>query len=297
MKNKIRHYLAWFISLCLITFGFIKRAKNKAQNGESILSIYFHSPSKKLFEFCIVLLLKNKFHFLTQDDVIAISNNQKEFPKGGVIITVDDGWESNEENIVAIANKYKVPVTIFISTEPIENGNYWWPYVDYAERNNIGSFTISNLKKAPNKERELAIKQIKKTVTLPREAMTIQQIKSIAKSEYLTIGGHTITHPILINCDDEQSFKELKDSKTIIENWIGETIISFAYPNGDYGTREIEYLKKLNYKIAYTTKPLPLTKTALSHIYELPRFIVFENVSELEAICRMVGVWQRFFKS
>lgn len=297
MKSKIRHYLAWLISLVLIAFGFIKRTKTKVHNGESILSIYFHSPSKKLFEFCIIWLLKNNFHFLTQDDIIAISNNQKEFPKGGVIITVDDGWESNEENIVTIANKYKVPVTIFISTEPIENGNYWWPYVDYAEKNNIGNFTIDNLKKVPNREHELAIKKIKETVTLPREAMTVQQIKSIARSEYLIIGGHTVTHPILINCDDEESYKELKNSKIIIEDWIGKSINSFAYPNGDYSPREIEYLKKLNYKIAYTTKPLSLTKIALSNIYELPRFAVFENISELEAICRMVGIWQRFFKS
>ncbi|MBK0381651.1 polysaccharide deacetylase family protein [Pedobacter sp. SD-b] len=297
MKNKVRNYLAWLISLAFIVLGFIKRSRKKAQNGEYILSIYFHNPSKKLFEFCVTWLLKNNFSFLTQQDLLAISTNQKEFPKGGVIITVDDGWQSNEENIVAIANKYKLPVTIFITTEPVQNGNYWWPYVDFAEKNNIGDFTVQHLKTVPNKTRELALKKIKESVSLPREAMTIEQVKSISKSEFLTIGGHTLTHPILPNCDDEQSFEELKASKIIIEEWIGHSINSFAYPNGDYGTREIEYLKKLDYKIAYTTKPLPLTKEALSQIYELPRFGVFENVSNLEAICRMVGVWQRFFKS
>ncbi|WP_017259465.1 polysaccharide deacetylase family protein [Pedobacter arcticus] len=297
MKSKVRNSLAWLLSLSFILFGLVRRSKKKALNGEYILSIYFHNPSKKLFEFCVKWLLNNNFHFLTQDDVLAISNNQKAFPKGGVVITVDDGWETNEENIVAIANKYKIPVTIFISTEPIENGNYWWPSVDFAEQNKIAEFTVRGLKKVPNKERELALAQIKKTVSLPREAMTVQQIKSIAKSEHVIIGGHTVTHPILTNCDDEQSFKELEDSKVMIEDWIGQDINSFAYPNGDYSSREITYLKQLDYKIAYTTKPLPLTKTALSHIYEVPRFGVFENVSNLEAICRMVGVWQRFFKS
>lgn len=289
--------MAWVLSLGFIAIGLTKKAKKEALNGDYILSVYFHSPSKKLFEFCVKWLLKNNFHFLTQADMLDIYAEKKAFPKGGVIITVDDGWASNEENIVAIANKYKVPVTIFISTEPIENGNYWWPYVDHAEKHNIGGYTVAQLKHVPNKQRERALAQIKESVSLPREAMTIAQVKSIAKSDYLIIGGHTVTHPILPNCDDEESFIELKDSKLILENWIGKSVDSFAYPNGDYGNREVDYLKKLNYKIAYTTKPQPLTKGSLSHIYELPRFAVFENVSNAEAICRMVGVWQRYFNS
>ncbi|HEX7366910.1 MAG TPA: polysaccharide deacetylase family protein [Pelobium sp.] len=297
MKNKIRNLLAWGLSLGFILLGLVQRSKQKSLNGKYILSIYFHNPSKKLFEFCIKWLLRNNFHFLTQEDVIAIANQKKQFPKGGVIITVDDGWASNEENIAAIANKYKIPVTIFISTEPVENGNYWWPYVDFASKNKLTNYTVQGLKKVPNSERMLALAQIKQTVSLPREAMTIEQVKAIAQTKFITIGGHTVTHPILPNCQDEQSFTELKASKTIIENWIGQTINSFAYPNGNYGGREIAYLEQLGYKIAYTTKPLPLTKDALSKIYEIPRFGVFENVSNLEAICRMTGVWQRFFNS
>lgn len=294
MKRKIRYVAASCIALILIAFGFVKRAKRRALNGDSILSIYFHAPSQALFEFCITWLLSNDFHFLTQHEMILISQNKLPFPTGGVVITVDDGWQSNKDNIVAIANKYKIPVTIFVSTEPVENGNYWWPYVGHAMHKNITEHTIETLKKVPNNIRELEVNRIKKKIELPREAMTVNEVKEIAQSDLITIGGHTVSHPILNNCDDEQSYAELKDSKITLEDWIGKDVKSFAYPNGDYQQRELNYLKDLGYKIAYTTKPDSLDKESLKKIYELPRYAIFENIPNLEAVCRMTGVWQKY---
>ncbi|HTD99697.1 MAG TPA: polysaccharide deacetylase family protein [Mucilaginibacter sp.] len=294
MKKKVRNSTAWLLSSFLIWFGFVRKAKFKALNGDFILSVYFHAPGKDLFEFCVKWLIKNNFKFLSQDDVLAISQNRIAFPKGAVIITVDDGWKSNEENIVAIANKYKIPVTIFVSTEPIENGNYWWPYVKKANQMQISSHTIEELKNVQDTERKAILVDIKTTVQLEREALTVDQVKNIAKSKHVTIGGHTVNHPILPKCENEEAYQELKESKKIIETWVNKDITSFAYPNGDYGEREIQYLKELGYAVAYTTKPSQLTKKALKQIYELPRFAVFENVSNAEAVCRMVGVWQKF---
>jgi peptidoglycan/xylan/chitin deacetylase (PgdA/CDA1 family) len=295
--KKIRNIVAYGIAHLIIGLGFSRRIKKKALNGEFILSIYFHAPSKKLFEFCVQWLVKNNFNILSQEDVLNIAKKNKPFPKGSVILTVDDGWQSNEDNIVAIANKYKIPVTIFISTEPVVNGNFWWPYVENASKAQKTNYSIEALKKMPNEERKEVVEEIKKIMPLKREAMTVDQIKNIAEFDLVTIGAHTVSHPILPNCEDHEAHEELKNSKETIEKWILKNVNSFAYPNGDYGEREIKYLKELGYSLAYTTKSEYLTPQKLNHVYELPRFCIYENVTNAEAICRMLGLWQRIFSS
>ena len=296
MKNKIRNINAKIISFLFITLGLSRQVKRKALRGDFILSIYFHSPEGALFEFCIKWLKKNGFHFLSEKDIVAIAKNVVPFPQGGVILTVDDGWLSNEKNVIAIAEKHKVPVTIFIATHAIEHGNYWWPYVAKAQELRMGFPSIAELKSMPNKEREKILTKVKTKVTLERQALSLKQLKKAANSTYITIGAHTVHHPILTNCEDKEAYLEIKESKEQIESWLKTKVGSFAYPNGDYSKREIEYLKQLDFFSAYTTEPHYLTKERLKKIYQLPRFCIYEGVSKPEAICRMTGIWQRFFK-
>lgn len=297
MRNRVKNINASIISRFFLATGFSDNIKKKALRGDFIISIYFHSPEASLFEFCIKWLKKNGFNFLSENDILAIANEKRTFPKGGIILTVDDGWQTNEKNVIAIAERHQVPVTIFVATDAIENGNYWWPYVGKALDLGLDFPSIADLKRIPNKEREKILKNIKKEVSLERQALNVEQLRTASKSKYIKISAHTVNHPVLVNCEDDESFKEIEESKLQIEEWLNMPVNSFAYPNGDYSKREIEYLKKLNFSSAYTTEPHYLTKERLENIYQLPRFCIFEGISEAEAICRMMGVWQRFFKN
>lgn len=43
------------------------------------------------------------------------------FPKGGAILTVDDGcWQVNDQNVIAIANKHQILVVFFAITAAID---------------------------------------------------------------------------------------------------------------------------------------------------------------------------------
>src|SRR5690554_2873950 len=127
-----RNIIAFFIALLLIFSGKVRKARHRAMNGEFILSIYFHNPSKKEFKSIVKWLIKREFRFLSLRELREIMTDEITFPKGAVVITVDDGWRTNETNIVEIANKYRIPVTIFVSTEPVEQGAYWWSYAKEA---------------------------------------------------------------------------------------------------------------------------------------------------------------------
>lgn len=292
MKGSIRNVCSWVIASLLIIFGVVRRAKNRAMKGDFILSVYFHKPTRKEFEACVKWLKKNKFTFLSASDMTSIIQQGLPFPKGAAILTVDDGWQCNETNIVEVANKYQVPVTIFVSTAPVEEGTYWWSYPLQAKSSKIKCTPLEVLKNVTDGERLVEVNKIKEKLTLKREAMTIEQIKKIAESEYITIGGHTHSHPILPNCADEQVYSELAFSKDKLEAWTGKEVSCFSYPNGDYGLREIKTLQDLNYKIAFCSDPKLLTPDSLKSTYLLPRFGFLEGASLAENICRIVGVWK-----
>jgi peptidoglycan/xylan/chitin deacetylase (PgdA/CDA1 family) len=209
-----------------------------------------------------------------------------------VLLTVDDGWKENKENIAEVAEQLQIPVTIFISTEPVEKEKrFWWTVVDDGRKNKITTKSIGELKHIPDEEKVKIIAQIEKELPKKRDALTVDEVKEIANGNFLTIGSHTVSHPILTQCKNEQSLFEINNSKQKLEDWLQKPVTSFAYPNGMYSEREKENLKDAGYTIAFNTIPGYVTKETLNSPFDIPRFDVLENVSLLENYCRMTGIW------
>lgn len=287
-RNKIGNLFARF----LIYTGSVKRACNKLQQGDYMLSLCFHAPSKPFFESCIDWLSKNGFHFISVNELEQIINEEKPFPKGAVVITIDDGWQSNLDNIVPIADKYKVPVEIFVSTEVVEKGHgYWWSYIVASRKAGLSKQPVEFFKTIDNADRIRILEETKTRIQLKREALTIEQVNEISKSPYVGIGSHSVSHPILPRCTNDGSRHEILDSKEVLEEWTGRQIKHFAYPNGDFSNREISFLKRFGYTLAFTTEQKYLTKEKLKSRYKLPRFMMVEHATFEENICRIVGVW------
>jgi poly-beta-1,6-N-acetyl-D-glucosamine N-deacetylase len=292
MRKSLRNILGYLAASTFIVAGFVRHARKRALKSQCIISLYFHKPEKNEFEFCIRWLKKKGFRFLSPHDIEKVVKGEMPFPRGAVCLTVDDGWQSNVSNVVEVANRYEVPVTIFVATTPAEEGAYWWSYVQQAKKHGLVQFSKKELKKMPEEKRLGILQELKKKVYPGRDAMTIDQVISIAGSPYITIGSHTQTHPILINCQDKQVYEELKTSRQKLESWIGKEVTYFAYPNGDFGQREIQILNNLDYRLAFCSQPGYLTPEMLKNCYTLPRFGFLEGASFAENICRITGVWQ-----
>lgn len=288
LRNKIGNLFARF----LINTGSVKRACSKLQQGDYMLSLCFHAPSKSFFESCVAWLSKNGFHFISVCELEQIINEEKPFPKGAVVITIDDGWQSNLDNIVPIADKYKVPVEIFVSTEVVEKGQgYWWSYIVASRKMGLSKEPVEFFKTIDNEDRVRILEETKTKIQLTREALTIDQVAEISKSPYVGIGSHSVSHPILPRCTNDGSKNEILYSKEVLEKWTGKQVKHFAYPNGDFSNREISFLKRYGYTLAFTTEQKYLTREKLANRYRLPRFMMVENATFEENICRIVGVW------
>lgn len=94
---------------------------------ERFLSLYFHDPSPELFEQIVAWCKRNAYRFIDINECYNILSNKTKIDEKVVYFSFDDGWNSNLM-LLPIIEKYNVPITIFVATEPIDSGNYWWEY-------------------------------------------------------------------------------------------------------------------------------------------------------------------------
>lgn len=79
------------------------------------------------------------------------------------------------------------------------------------------------------------------------------ELKELSKFPNATIGGHSVTHPSLVDCNDKDLENELNDCKNYIQDIIGKTIDSFAYPFGRVNQRVRDAVEKAGFKVAATS--------------------------------------------
>jgi peptidoglycan/xylan/chitin deacetylase (PgdA/CDA1 family) len=84
--------------------------------------------------------------------------------------------------------------------------------------------------------------------------MTWQQVRTIQSAGH-EIGSHTLSHPMLTHCSDEELAKEIGGSKDSLENQLGAPIRSISFPGGRYNRRVVEACEKAGYFRFYTSDP------------------------------------------
>jgi len=132
----------------------------------------------------------------------------KSIPKY-VAITFDDGVITQYDVIKNIVEKYRIPVTLFLETD-------------------TAGTRIRNVYGAP----ALA------------EPENQHKIRELYDTGFVEIGSHTVYHQRLTTVDDATLDYELVESKEFLESLIGSEVVSFAYPYGVFGAREMMYVKK-----------------------------------------------------
>lgn len=294
---EIKIFLKMILGLYLLFSGKVNTSKEEIFSKNYITSLFFHNPSQRFFKRCIQWLKKNGYFFISVEQLIQYVQNQQEFPKGAVWLSIDDGWKDNIQNIIPVINKYKTPITFFIATEPVENqGIFWWTFFEKC-KDQLPNYLKSNLldlKNIKEKDRKKIIQDLKKRCKkrVIREAMEIEEVKSLAQNPLVTIGSHTVHHALTVNCTDNELKFEIKESKEKLREWINKEVKYFSYPNGRFDGRERKILKESGYKFAATDKKRFITKN--DDLYLIPRIGIKDKISFYEAICEVVGIWRTY---
>jgi peptidoglycan/xylan/chitin deacetylase (PgdA/CDA1 family) len=187
--------------------------------------------------------LKSNFCLIKVSDLVhKISNGRLNGRE--LSITFDDGYADNFLKALPIIEKYKVPITLFVTAGNVKTQKlFFW----------------DKETKLPDRGRPL----------------TRTQLISLSRSNLVEIGSHTISHPHLSKLNLAKQADEIRRSKTSIEKIINKKVLGFSYPFGtkdDYGKGTVNLVKKAGYQYACSNFPGLITKD--TNYFELPRFIV-----------------------
>jgi hypothetical protein len=110
--------------------------------------------------------------------------------------------------------------------------------------------------------------------------MSPDEVVALAGSP-LTVGAHTVSHPLLPALDRADQAREIEQSARACEEWTGERPTTFAYPYGAFDSTSVELVRAAGFASAVTVNDGVVT--ARSDPLRLPRLAVTDcSADELE---------------
>jgi peptidoglycan/xylan/chitin deacetylase (PgdA/CDA1 family) len=64
--------------------------------------------------------------------------------------------------------------------------------------------------------------------------MTLEDARELTGLASVEVGSHTIGHDVLDDADPDTAYREMADSKQMLEDVLGTSVVSFAYPDCGY---------------------------------------------------------------
>ena len=266
----------------------------------------------KFFERVIRRLRRSKVDLISLDEMHRRMTTG-DFPRRRfVCVTFDDGYRDNHEFAYPVLKKYEVPFAIYVATSFADRiGELWWLALEavIAQNDMIGLLLDGRdrwfecrsvkdkrevfehiygwLRQLPTEEelrRAVRDLSMRHRVDMPAFCANLcmgwDELATLAADPLVTIGAHTVNHPILTKLDDKAVRAELGSSRTVIEAALGVRPAHLAYPVGDpsaAGPREFQIAAELGFKTAVTTRPGVVFRQHAEHLTALPRISLNGN--------------------
>lgn len=249
------------------------------------------------------------------------------------VLTFDDGYRDVVEHGVPVLRRHGAPWTFYISTDFADGcGCLWWIELEEAIRR-LDRVTVCSgaeaismptgsaaekaaafehlywLLRAGTEERlRDAVASLAADAGVDGEGLVERlclgwaELRTLVATEAnLTIGAHTLSHPMLAKHDVDVARREIVDSRARIEAELDVPVRHFAYPVGDPGSaaaREFALAREAGFITAVTTRPGHLFPEHRDHLTALPRISVnggFQSRAALRALLSGVPflAWNR----
>ncbi|WP_404783344.1 polysaccharide deacetylase family protein [Altericista sp. CCNU0014] len=114
--------------------------------------------------------------------------------------------------------------------------------------------------------------QVQSLLRPSHRPMTVAELNALEAGGLVTVGAHTVHHPLLSHQTTAQQRTEICESKSFLEDALGHEVSTFAYPFGVYDKRTPELLQDAGFDCACST--VEETVWHRSDRFQLPRFAV-----------------------
>lgn len=231
-------------------FGSLLRYLNARRR---VTIVVYHDPDPEVLRAHLAWYAE-RYSFTTLDAVATALETGRvgDLPPYPLVVTLDDGHRNNTK-LAPLFRAFGVRPTIYLCSRIVGTSKpYWWKT---PAANRIGAET---LKRLPDPERRRRLAEAgndpdRETDADRRQAMGWDEIGQMA--DVADFGAHTRTHPILLRCDDDACAEEIALCRRELEEATGGPCRHFAFPNGDFGDREIEEIRRAGYRTARTIEP------------------------------------------
>lgn len=324
--RKLRHAFA----ACLYYSGWVPLARWWARRAaQRLIILNYHQAAGHLRRH--LLYLQRHYHILPLDVALEDLYAQKDVRHKGVkrtrlALTFDDGYYDNYVVAFALAQELRVPLTIFLVPGYVEAGiRFMWQEAAYlVEHAQVDQATIDgrtyDLRQPEEQlalaqkieactryagsvaEREGFLARSREALGTPARAtaeerltlpLTWSQAREMEATGWVTYGGHTMHHPTL-GCltNPAEVRREVRESRTVLEEQLGHEIRTFAYPFGrpsDIGSDGVAAVREAGYAWAMTTTPGQNTPT--TNPYLVQRIPTDASEHWLVLAAQAAGVW------
>lgn len=239
--------------------------------------LYFHNEEDGVLFEKIILALKSRYQLVSAVALEQLILQGKEL-NNICHISFDDGEQSFYTVVFPILVKHQVPVSLFLSPTIITTRkNFWFQEIRGYDSTIMKQIIAAQLQIAAEKIANFSYQDILKSLTIDEINgiidtyqqqtacgqknylnMSLEEVLEVDRSGLVSIGAHTLNHPILKNEDDTGCYTEITASIKKLEELLLHPVKYFAYPNGrpeiDYGEREMNCLKEAGITMGFSAE-------------------------------------------
>jgi peptidoglycan/xylan/chitin deacetylase (PgdA/CDA1 family) len=247
------------------------------------------------------------FNVMPLDDAVG-RLERNALPARAACVTFDDGYADNAEVALPLLRKHGIPATFFVSSSFIDGGRMWndtiiesvrraagdaldlvalsmkrFPLTSTMQRRAAIDALLAALKYLPQSQRDERVEVVRgiASATLPSDLMLDRRRLRDLHNAGMTIGAHTVSHPILMRLDGDTARREMGEGREVLEAIIGGPVTLFAYPNGkpreDYSAEHVRMARSLGFRGAVSTAWG--AADGASDRYQLPRFTPWDRTA------------------
>ncbi|MDX1996478.1 MAG: polysaccharide deacetylase family protein [Thermoanaerobaculia bacterium] len=209
-------------------------------------------------------------------------------PPRPVLLTFDDGYRSVLELGLPILIRYQVPAVVFAVSQVSAQGRLTW-YDALARAR--GEAAVDAVKSADADRWRAAVAAAPEaSLDDPCALLSPSEIRRLAASDQVEIGGHTAHHPILARLTAGEQRDEIASDRQALQTWTTTAVRAFAYPNGrpgiDYDADSVAAVAQAGYRIAFTTRYA--FSRADEPALERSRFVMLSGLGPAELAHRLL---------